>query len=143
MSPYTSDEELCRLADGLTDHSLPKEDWTHAAHFGAALWLLKTRGKATYDEMPGLIRAYNVSVGGVNSDTEGYHETITVASLRAAEAALDDAPPGTPLHETLARLLAGPYGKSAWLLDYWSRERLFSVEARKLWVDPDIAPLPL
>ncbi len=35
-------------------------------------------------EMPGIIRAYNESVGGVNSDNAGYHETITQASLRAA-----------------------------------------------------------
>jgi hypothetical protein len=29
-----------------------------------------------------------------------------------------------------------------WLLDYWTRARLFSVEARRTWVEPDLKPLP-
>ena len=36
-------------------------------------------------ELPGIIRRFNESVGGVNSDTQGYHETITrtyVAGVR-------------------------------------------------------------
>jgi hypothetical protein len=27
-------------------------------------------------------------------------------------------------------------------VEYWTRERLFSVEARRNWVEPDLAPLP-
>ena len=32
-------------------------------------------------------------------------------------------------------------GDKAWPLTHWSRERLFSVEARRGWVDPDLKPL--
>jgi len=35
-----------------------------------------------------------------------------------------------------------PLGQPQWLLEYWTRERLFSVEARRNWVEPDLAPLP-
>ena len=41
-------------------------------------------GANAFREMPGLIRAYNESTGVPNTDTGGYHETITLASLRAA-----------------------------------------------------------
>ena len=90
--------------------------------------------------MPRFIARYNESRGYQNTDAEGYHETITQASLRAARAALQDAPTGEALHVTLDRLLASPLGGKDWLLSYWSRERLMSAEARHSWVEPDLAP---
>lgn len=39
-------------------------------------------------------------------------------------------------------LLNSPLGNSKWLLEHWSRERLFSVEARRAWLPPDLKPLP-
>jgi hypothetical protein len=91
--------------------------------------------------MPSLIRAYNAATDTPNTDTSGYHETITRASLRAARAVLDRHP-SAALGAVLGELLASPLGRSDWLLTYWSRERLFSVEARRAWVEPDLQPLP-
>ena len=140
---YPCDAALARIAAGITDRSLPKAEWTHAGHFAAVLWLLRCRpGFDGARDMPGLIRAYNLATGVANTDSGGYHETITLASLRAAGAALAEAAPATPLHLVLDRLFAGPAGDKDWLLAYWSRERLFSPEARRRWVDPDLAPLP-
>ena len=137
MSHPDTDDDIERIARGLIDRTLPKSGWTHAAHFAAALWLLRHRGDAAFHEMPPLIRAYNESTGVANTDTTGYHETITVASLRLARAWLA-ARPDMPLHAALAELLASPYGRSDWLLVHWSRARLFSVIARRTWVDPDL-----
>jgi hypothetical protein len=136
-----SDDEIGRIAEGFVGRTLPKREWTHAAHFAAALWLLSRRERDAVREMPGLIRAYNEATGTANTDTGGYHETITLASLRAARAALR-ARPGVPLCEVLAALLAGPHGRPDWLLAHWSRAVLFSVEARHTWVEPDLRPLP-
>jgi hypothetical protein len=102
MSHPSTEAQIERIARGLIDRSLAKPEWTHAAHFAAALWLLRHRGDAAVREMPPLIRAYNEETGTANTDTTGYHETITLASLRAARAWLDDrAPPlsrsGVPL----------------------------------------------
>ena len=137
MSYPSSDHEIERIARGLIERSLPKSGWTHAAHFAAAFWLLRQRGDAAFRDMPPLIRAYNESTGVANTDTSGYHETITVASLRVARAWLTERP-DAPLHAALTELLMGPYGRSDWLLVYWSRERLFSVAARRAWVEPDL-----
>ena len=80
--------------------------------------------------------------GVANTDTSGYHETITVASLRIARAWLIERP-DMPLHGALAELLMSPLGRSDWPLAYWSRERLFSVAARRAWVDPDLRAFTL
>ncbi len=140
--PFTSDDEVAALANGLLDRTVPKSAWTHAAHFAATLWLMTTRPDFDlFKHLPGIIRAYNESVGGANTDTSGYHETITQASIRAARAFLRESPP-RPLYETCNALMASPLGNSEWLLRYWSRPRLFSVEARRAWLDPDIQELP-
>ncbi|TAJ70384.1 MAG: hypothetical protein EPO51_17795 [Phenylobacterium sp.] len=141
MPPHLSDADIERIGLGVADRSLPKPEWTHAAHFAAALWLLTRPGVDAEAQMPGLIRAYNAATGVENSDTSGYHETITLASLRAARAWLAERP-GTRLSEALADLLASPFGRSEWLLAHWSREALFSVAARRAWLDPDLEPLP-
>ena len=75
-----------------------------------------------------------------NTDTEGYHETITLASIAAARAVLAAHPAQTPLHEVHAALMAGPLGRSGWILAWWSKDRLFAPKARRAWVEPDLAP---
>jgi hypothetical protein len=91
--------------------------------------------------MPDIIRGYNEATGGANTDTSGYHETITLASIRAARAFLVEAPP-QPLFVTCNALMHSRLGTSEWLLEYWTRSRLFSVEARRKWLEPDIKRLP-
>lgn len=141
MPPHYSDEEIEAIGAGVVARTLPKAQWTHAAHFAAALWLLTRPDMDAFRDMPDLIRAYNEATGGANTDTEGYHETITQASLRAARSVLD-AHPGARLSQALDALLASPLGRSDWLLAHWTRERLFSVEARRAWLAPDLKPLP-
>jgi hypothetical protein len=140
---YPSDAAIDALASGFLACTLPKAEWTHAAHFAATLWLIRHAPERDLPhEMPGLIRSYNESVGGVNSDSAGYHETITQASIRAARAFAAARPAGEALHESVDALMAGPLGTPDWLLDYWSRETLLSVEARRGWVEPDRQALP-
>ncbi|MDB6106828.1 MAG: hypothetical protein JWO52_6827 [Gammaproteobacteria bacterium] len=141
MMHFSSDTEIDRIGRGLLDRSLPKAEWTHAAHFAAAFWLLRRPDMHAVHVMPGLIRAYNEATGVPNTDSSGYHETITLCSLRAARAWLA-ARADRALHEALNELLASEYGRSDWLLAFWSRPLLFSVAARTTWVDPDLRPLP-
>ena len=141
MNLVLSELDIERIAHGFIERTLPKSEWTHAAHFAAAFWLLQQRGAAAMIDMPPLIRAYNEATGTLNSDTGGYHETITLASLRAADAWLAERPHHA-LHDALNELLESPYGRSDWLLQYFSRTLLFSSRARRTWVDPDLQPQP-
>ena len=140
--PFTCNDEITAIGRGVLDLSLPKPHWTHAAHFAVALWLISCRPDLdAARSMPGFIRAYNEATGVANTDSNGYHETITQASLRGArDFWLQN--PARNLYETCNALMASPLGKSDWLLDYWSRARLFSVEARRSWIEPDLKPLP-
>jgi hypothetical protein len=94
-------------------------------------------------DLPGVIRRFNESVGGVNDDTQGYHETITQCFIAAIRAFLARTPAGLPLVEKVNALLLAPEGRRDWPLRFFSRGRLFSVEARLGWCEPDLAPLPV
>jgi len=139
----TSDHNIERIARGLLACDLPKAEWTHAAHWAATLWLLRhDPARAEPEALGAAIRAFNASLGGQNTDTAGYHETITIASLRAAAAHLARYEADVPLGKVLAELMASHLGNPNWPLAYWRRETLFSVAARRGWVAPDLARLP-
>jgi hypothetical protein len=140
---FRSDAEIERIGEGLVARTLPRAEWTHEAHLAATTYLLLRRPDIDLDtELPGIIRGYNESVGGVNSDTEGYHETITRTFLHGVRLFLAEARNGEPLHELVNQLLLSPMGRRDWPLRFYSPERLFSVEARRSFVAPDVAALP-
>jgi hypothetical protein len=78
----------------------------------------------------------------VNSDSEGYHETITRVFLHGVRLFLTEANKGEPLHELVNELLLSPMGRRDWPLRFYTPERLFSVEARRAFIPPDLASLP-
>ena len=140
---FSSEAEILRIGEGLFARTLPRTEWTHAAHFAATLWLMRYRPELDAAQtMPRLIRAYNESVGRVNDDSGGYHETITLASLRAARGVFDAFPPDAPVYRIANALMSSNLANPNWLLKYWSRDRLMSVEARRTWREPDLKPLP-
>lgn len=139
---FYTEAEIEHIGEGFVARTLPRPEWTHEAHLAASTYLLLKRPDIDLDkELPGLIRAYNESVGGVNSDTEGYHETITRLFLHGVRMFLAEADPGEPLHELVNELLLSPMGRRAWPLRFYSPERLFSVEARRNFLRPDLAAL--
>ena len=140
---FASDDAIARIGEGLLARTLPRAEWTHEAHLGATIYLLTRRPDIDLDrQLPAIIRSYNESVGGVNSDTQGYHETITRSFLHGARLFLAEADFGSPLHELVNGLLRSAMGRRDWPLRFYSRERLFSVAARRDFVPPDLAPLP-
>ena len=140
---FLSDDAVAHVGEGLLARTLLREEWTHEAHLAATTYLVLKRPEIDLDaELPGLIRRFNESVGGRNTDSEGYHDTITRAYLRGIRLFLEEAVAGRPIHELVNELLMSPMGRRDWPLRFWSRERLLSVEARRGWVEPDLAALP-
>lgn len=130
---FIRDFEACKL---------PRARWTHQAHLAVGFWYLWQHPPAEALRLARQnIRLHNEGVGTANTDTGGYHETITrgylhgIADHRARHAA-------RPPIESLILLTASPLASSEWLLKYYSRDRLFSVTARRGWVEPDLQPLP-
>ncbi len=132
-----SDAAALHILGGVRARTLPRPQWTHPAHLVFATALIADCGLAgAEDAAPGLIRAYNESVGGVNDDTQGYHHTITLFFLRQIDEFL------APCREDrlgarATRLLASRLATPEYTLGFYSKERLFSVEARRGWVAPD------
>ena len=128
-----NERDATRLVDEFERLRLPKPQWTHEAHLvvcRATLQGLDPAGALAH--LRGAIRAYNDATGVANTDTSGYHETLTAYYVGAVDAA-------APL--SLDGLLAHPACTRTAPLTHWSRARLFSVEARRAWVEPDLEPL--
>jgi phosphoribosylanthranilate isomerase len=141
--PATGGSGTARLVAALLDRTLPKAEWTHHAHLRAGLWMVRTYGaEAAVARLRVAIRNYNVAVGGENTDSAGYHETLTRAYVHwiAHFLASDDS--GATDLDVAGDALIARYGDRELPYHYWSRERLMSVEARRAWIPPDLAPLP-
>ena len=135
---WPHDDAIRQVGGRFLARSLPKEEWTHEAHLSTCAWLIIERPDiAPERDLPSLIRRYNESVGGVNDETQGYHETITQVFIRAVRAQLATSP-GRPLHERVNALLQSPEGRRDWPLRFYSKTRLFSPEARLGWIAPDL-----
>ena len=140
---FTSDAEIAHIGEGLLARTVPRTEWTHEAHLAATTYLLTRRPDVNIDkQLPNIIRGYNESVGGVNDETQGYHETITRVFLHGVRLFLREADVKEPLHELVNELLLSPMGRRDWPLRFYSPALLFSVEARRQFVPPDLAALP-
>ena len=133
---YQSDKEIETLVKRFENKTLPKSEWTHQAHLAVGLYYLHHH---TIHEslciMKARIITYNESVGGVNSATEGYHETLTVFWLSILDNYLKENKRET-LCETCNEFFASKFFSKDLPLQYYDKEKLFSVEARSTWVEP-------
>ena len=135
---FADDAAIRRIGEGMIARTLPRPDWTHEAHLAACAWIILERPDIVPErDLPDLIRRYNESVGGVNSDSEGYHETITQCFIRGVRRFLARTDPALPLADKVNTLLKAEEGRRDWPLLLYSPERLFSKEARLGWVEPD------
>ncbi|HEV2078612.1 MAG TPA: hypothetical protein VGR19_01770 [Allosphingosinicella sp.] len=139
---FSGDTAVRHIGQGLIACTLTRPEWTHEAHLAACLWIIVERPDIEPErELPTIIRRFNESVGGVNSDTEGYHETITQCFIRGVRNYLQRSG-SRSLVDLVNGLLEAPEGHRDWPLLFYSSERLFSVEARLGFVEPDLAQLP-
>ena len=120
------------------DRTLPAAQWTHAAHLRVA-WMHLARHELDEAHLlmrVGIIRL-NASHGLIETPQRGYHETLTRVWLVLVGAARRRS-----LGADSTSVLAEPGLDRAAPLAFYRRERLFSVEARTIFVTPDLAPLP-
>ena len=141
-SPIT-DADIEVLAARFAAAAIPATEWTHHAHLTVGLWHVARFGPdAALDRMRAGIRRLNAAHGTIDSDTRGYHETITRAFLRLLGGFLRARPEGEALDVSVAALLASPLAARDVLTRHYSKTLLFSVVARRAWVEPDLEPLP-
>lgn len=140
---FDTSSAVRQLGERLIAACLPRADWTHEAHVAACLWLIVERPDLdAARDLPGIIRRHNDSVGTPNSDSSGFHATITHCYVVGVAAFLQQVEPELPLVKKVNALLAAPEGARDWPLRFYSRERLFSVAARRAVILPDVARFP-
>jgi hypothetical protein len=136
---FADDAAVRYVGEGLLARTLPKAEWTHEAHLAACLWLLTEWPDIDVEhDLPAIISGYNEAVGGVNDATQGYHHTITLTYVAAIRGFLSRMPAGHSLAGCVNALLNAPEGRRDWPLRHYSRDTLFSVEARLGYVPPDL-----
>lgn len=123
--------------------TLPKSRWQHAAHLLIALWYADEYKEDALPMVRLAILKYNESTGGRNTETEGYHETVTVFWMRMVQVFLRDKRNERPLHEVAADLIAEYSFRKNLFREYYSFDLTKSTEARQRWVSPDLRRLPL
>lgn len=132
-------DEAKELIQQFESCELPKEKWTHEAHFVMAFWYCwhKPLPLAVQFIKEG-IKRYNISVGGANTDHSGYHETITVFYTKLIINYIMQTAPGQSFENKLSGLWQQGFLQKDYLLHYYSMALLMSKEARKAWIPPDM-----
>lgn len=129
------------LVEQFENETLPKEAWTHEAHLAVGLWYILNYGK---DKAPERIRVhikkFNIAKGGENTDTSGYHESITVCWIMGIQQFMETSDPTLSAEILFHQLINSKFADKNFPLQFYSRERLFSVEARQYFIEPDLQP---
>jgi hypothetical protein len=134
---FGTTREILALVRGFEDCTLPRDEWTHAAHLTVALWhLLQYDWPEAVERVRLGIKRYNAAHGIVTTPTGGYHETLTLYWLRHVRAFLEDGRNEARPLVALANELVATADRNL-PLEHYTRERLFSPEARAAWVEPD------
>ncbi len=135
LSALESEADLAAFLAAFSATTLPAEQWTHAAHVAvAAAWIHENPASAL-DRLRPAIREYNAATGGKNTETSGYHETLTrFWVLRIAETLPHEKSRLEAVRDAVAR-----YGLQSRLFrQYYSFDVVNSVDARREWIAPDL-----
>ncbi|PYT00954.1 MAG: hypothetical protein DMF63_04620 [Acidobacteria bacterium] len=134
---YKHESEVIDLVRSFEDATVRHDDWKHAEHLVVALYYLTRHDLDTaYEKMRGGILNLLENAFKVDLKKEmPYHETITLFWMRTV-AEFNPSKNGASLLEK-ANEVACKWDKD-YPLTFYSRELLFSDEARRRFVEPDL-----
>jgi len=137
MKKYSTEKEIADLVRSFEEATVSRDDWKHAEHLVVALYYLSHHDAETaYAKMRSGIHNLLVKGFGVDLSKEmPYHETITVFWMRTVASFLASSN-GSSLSGKAAEIVER-FDKD-YPLRFYSRELLFSDEARARFVEPDI-----
>lgn len=134
-----TDAELRTAFESCT---LPRALWNHRAHVRMAyLYVAQHPFDVALGHMRQSIQEYNRPQQIPAAPGRGYHETITVAFMRLVYAQLMRSGP-FPSSDAFCDCHPEFLDKSL-LLRFYSKNRILSEEARRTFVEPDLAELVL
>ena len=136
-----TEEEIDAFLAAFEAGTLPKERFTHAGHLLTGAAFVHRLGEVqAIDHMRLCVRRFNEAVGGKNTATSGYHETITVFWIKLL-AALHSANPELP-RATFAALAVERYRDHRDCFKaFYDFDVLASTGARRAWIAPTLKPV--
>ncbi|MEP6900541.1 MAG: hypothetical protein ABJA66_02260 [Actinomycetota bacterium] len=139
MQKYFSENEILKLVDAFESGTIARQDWRHAEHLTVALFYLSRHDFETaLGKMRGGIFNLLKSFGIDLSKEMPYHETLTVFWLQTVDG-FRTSKSGVSMPE-ICHQLAANFDKD-YPLRFYSRELLFSDEARARFVEADLTEI--
>ena len=135
---FKDNNEVKELVRAFESCTLGKEEWTHEAHLTVGCYYLIHHPLGVAKNLMGDgICWLNDKHGTPNTDTSGYHETITHFWLTAISGYLNTSEGELDLI-TLVNAMLNEFSDRNLPLKKYSRELLFSPRARREYVEPDL-----
>ena len=134
---YEDESEIEELIAAFENTSIARCEWKHSHHLVVALWYIDRFGlELAIERMrDGLFNLLTVGFKVDLTKEMPYHETLTVFWMRTVDE-FSRGTNGVPLHEK-ANSLIEKFDKD-YPLRFYSREFLFSDNARSRFVEPDL-----
>ena len=135
---YQSKDEIEAVVRGFESCATPAADFTHCAHLTVAVCYLSraTTSKSLKRMRTSLFRFLDHH----KVDKAKYHETLTGFWLKLVRRQMDSLAANCSVLETTNAVIDS-LGNSQVVLDYYSEKLLWSDEARRVWIEPDLKPL--
>ncbi len=136
-----SEQKIEEFVAAFEAGTLPKERWTHGAHLLTGAWYVHTLGaEEAAARMRDRVKAYNLAVGGQNTETSGYHETVTIFWIKRLSVFCKECG-GLPRAEFCAAAVKEFEPRRGILREYYGFDVVASRDARREWVAPDLQKL--
>ena len=141
MTLPSTEVEIDEFLTAFEAGTLPKERWTHGAHLlGGACYVYRLGQAGAIHHMRTCVRRYNEAVGGKNTATSGYHETITVFWIKVLDTLLRDAQPIS--RAEFAELAVERFASQRDLFRrFYDFDVIASTEARAEWIAPTLGEI--
>ncbi len=116
---------------------LPAADFTHAGHVAVAAHAIFHGPEQALDRLRVAIRRFNESVGGENTDTAGYHESLTRLWCIVVARTLASAGPANDYAAARAAVQTLGHRRDLYR-EYYSWDVVADRDARRSWAAPDL-----
>jgi hypothetical protein len=138
ISGFESWAEITALVAEFESGELPAARWTHREHLTVAFWYVSRLGETqAIERMRAGILHLNGCHGTPNTDTRGYHETITRFWLEIVRKFVEQPGSPRPPLETANQLIQKYAERRRLWREYYSFDLMKSVESRRNWIPPD------
>jgi len=132
---YADEDEVREVARRFESREYALEEFTHARHITVAvLYLAEPDFEPAMTKMRAGLVAFSSHHGKM-----GYNETITRFWLLAVNNFISALPEGCLAARTNAAV--DHFADKNLIFRYYTRDRLFSREAARRWIEPDLLPM--